>query len=203
MYFGVVVARINKLAAKKLFSLKTNEGLPLVKFMMLLSSMAPLFLLVGIRGIDKIVEDKHLWLTVSLLIMIPFMIIKLRIYFAKKSNDVFVLNVAETKNNKEYLFTYLFTVLLPLYSVTMSKKREFEAMIFAICFVVFVLWNMNLHFINILFAVQGYRVFTIESFDSAILLTTRSTIPRNISELKVHRLSNTVFIEIKKHDYDN
>lgn len=183
--------------------MKTNEGLPLVKFMMLLSSMAPLFLLVGIRGMDGVVEDNHLWIAVLLLLIIPFVVIKLRIHFARKSNDVYVLDVSETKNNKEYLFTYLFTVLLPLYSVSISDNREFGAMIFAICFVIFVLWNMNLHFVNILFALQGYRVFTIESFDSAILLTTRSTIPKNLNEMKVHRLSNTVFIEIKKYDYAN
>ncbi|MBK1439684.1 hypothetical protein JHJ32_06790 [Parapedobacter sp. ISTM3] len=183
--------------------MKTNEGLPLVKFMMLLSSMAPLFLLVGIRGMEAVVSENHLWIAVLLLLIIPFIIIKLRIHFAVKSNDVYVLDVSETKNNKEYLFTYLFTVLLPLYSVSISDKREFGAMIFAICFVIFVLWNMNLHFVNILFALQGYRVFTIESFDSAILLTTRSTIPKNLNEMKVHRLSNTVFIEIKKYDYAN
>lgn len=183
--------------------MKTSEGLPLVKFMMLLSSMAPLFLLVGIRGMNDVVDDKHLWIAVILLLIIPFFIVKLRIHFAVKSNDVFVLDVSETKNNKEYLFTYLFTVLLPLYSVTISDNREFGAIIFAICLVIFVLWNMNLHFVNILFAIQGYRVFTIESFDSAILLTTRSAIPKNINELKVHRLSNTVFIELKKHNYAN
>lgn len=183
--------------------MKTSEGLPLVKFMMLLSSMAPLFLLVGIRGMDDVVDDKHLWIAVILFLIIPFIIIKLRIHYAVKSNDVFVLDVSETKNNKEYLFTYLFTVLLPLYSVTISDNREFSAIIFAICLVIFVLWNMNLHFVNILFAIQGYRVFTIESFDSAILLTTRSTIPKNINELKVHRLSNTVFIELTKHNYAN
>ncbi len=183
--------------------MKTSEGLPLVKFMMLLSSMAPLFFLVGIKGMDDVVDDKHLWIAVILLLIIPFFIVKLRIRFAVKSNDVFVLDVSETKNNKEYLFTYLFTILLPLYSVTISDNREFVAIIFAICLVIFVLWNMNLHFVNIFFAIQGYRVFTVESFDSAILLTARSTIPKNINELKVHRLSNTVFIELKKHDYAN
>ncbi len=183
--------------------MKSDEGLPLVKFMMLLSSMAPLFLLVGIKGMDNIVSDKHLWIAVSLLLIVPFLVLKLRIYFAKKSNDTFVLDISETKNNKEYLFTYLFTVLLPLYSVTIENNREFGAIIFAICFVIFVLWNMNLHFVNILLALQGYRVFTIESSDSAILLTTRTTLPKNIKELKVHRLSNTVFIELKKHNYAN
>ena len=76
-------------------------------------------------------------------------------------------------------------------------------MLFAICLVLFVLWNMNLHFVNILFAMQGYRVYTIESYESAILLTTRSTLPKNLNEIKVHRLSSSVFIELKKYNYAN
>ena len=130
--------------------MKKIEGLPFVKFMMLLSGMSPLFLLIGIRGLDDFVEDKHLWITVFLLIVIPFLVIKIRIHYALKSNDLFEINISEKKNNKEYLFTYLFTVLIPLYSVSINNCREFGSMIFAICFVIFVLWNMNFHFINIL-----------------------------------------------------
>ncbi len=183
--------------------MKSNEGLPLVKFTMLVSSMAPLFLLVGIRGMETVVDDNHLQIAVTLLLTLPFIIIKLRIYFARKSNDVFVLDVSDSKNNKEYLFTYLFTVLLPLYSVSINDNREFGAVLFAICLVLFVLWNMNLHFVNILFAIQGYRVYTIESYESAILLTTRSSIPKDLYEIKVHRLSSSVFIELKKYNYAN
>jgi len=182
--------------------MKTNEGLPLVKLMMLLSSMAPLFILVGVRGMDKVICDKYLWIAVSSLVIIPYLILRLRIYRSVKSNDTFLIDVTEAKNNKEYLFTYLFTVLLPLYSVAITDNREFAAMIFAICFVIFVLWNMNLHFINIFFAVAGYRVYTIESFNSSVLLTKRTRIPTDIKELKVHRLSNTVFIELNNHNYD-
>lgn len=183
--------------------MKTEEGLPFVKFMMLLSSMAPLFLLIGIRGMDKIISDKHLWIAVSFLLVIPFLILKWRIHRTIKSNDTYMLDISETKNNKEYLFTYLFTVLLPLYSITIENNREFIAITFAICFIIFVLWNMNLHFVNIFFAFQGYHVYTIETFNSAILLTTRTSIPKDIKELKVHRLSNSVFIELKNHDYAN
>lgn len=183
--------------------MKTEEGLPFVKLTMLLSSMAPLFLLVGIRGMDILIPYYHLWIAIGILVIVPFAILKLRIRLSVKSNDVFVVDVTEVKSNKEYLFTYLFTVLLPLYSISITDSREFAAMMFAICFVIFVLWNMNLHFANILFALWGYRVFTIESFNSAILLTTRSSIPKKITGLKVHRLSNSVFIELKNHSYGN
>src|SRR5690606_23527408 len=102
-----------------------------------------------------------------------------------------------------YLFTYLFTVLLPLYSVSITTDREFAAVVVAILFIMFVLWNLNLHFINILFALQGYKVYTLEDLDGAILLSTRSHIPKKITEIKVHRLSNSVFIELKDHNYEN
>ena len=183
--------------------MKDSEGLPLVKFMMLLSSMAPLFILVAARGMNTVICDKYLWIAVGCLVLLPYLILQLRIYRAKKSNDTFLLDVSEVKSNKEYLFTYLFTVLLPLYSVAITNYREFSAMVIAICIVIFVLWNMNLHFINILFAIQEYRVYTIESFHCAILLTRRTRIPGDLKELKVHRLSNNVFIEINSYTYGN
>jgi len=173
--------------------MKTHDGLPLVKIMMLLSSMAPLFVLVGVRGLDQVIEDEYLWLGVGVLVIFPYIILRLRVSRARKSNDTYVIDVSDSRNNKEYLFTYLFTVLLPLYSVAVSNYREFYALVLAIGFVIFVLWNMNLHFINLLFAFQGYRVYTIESFHSSILLSKRHKIPSNLKELKVYRLSNSVF----------
>ena len=183
--------------------MKHSEGLPLVKLMMLLSSMAPLFVLVGVRGMNNLIDDTHLWIAIGILVIVPYLILRWRIWSAKKSNDTYIVDVTDWRSNKEYLFTYLFTVLLPLYSVAITSNREFVAVVFAICFVIFVLWNLNLHFINVLFALQGYRVLTLENFNGAILLTTRSHIPKNISELKVHRISNSVFIELKNFVYDD
>jgi hypothetical protein len=173
-----------------------NEGLPLIKFMMLLGSMSPLFFLLGVRGLDVEIPDKYLWITVGGLIFIPYIFIRIRLYFAQKSNDKFILDVSCSKDNKEYLFTYLFTVLLPLYSIDIDDIRDFYAVLCALVIIFFVLWNMNLHFINILFALRGYKVFTIESHNSSILLTKRSRIPETLQQISVFRLSNSVFIEI-------
>lgn len=189
--------------------MKQKEGLPFVKFMMLLSSMTPLFILVGIRGIqikngeELLIAPMHTWIIIGCLIIIPYLAIKLRIYFSKKSNDIYLLNVYEATLNKEYLFTYLFTVLLPLYSVSISSLNEFYAVICAIVFVLFILWNMNMHFINIFFAFGGYRVFTLPNQNGAVLLSIRQCIPNNFETIKVHRISNSVFIELKNYAYDN
>lgn len=176
---------------------------------MLLSSMAPLFLLVAVRGIKIMTSDgllvspRQTWIIVACLIAIPLAIIKLRIYFSKKSNDIFLINVHSATLNKEYLFTYLFTVLLPLYSVSVDSLDELYAVVCAIAVVLFVLWNMNLHFINMFFAFSNYRVFTLPNQNGAILLSTRQNISNAVETIKAHRISNTVFIELKHFDYDN
>lgn len=181
-----------------------NEGVPLVKFMMLLSSMAPLFILVGLRGIDiKIITEKHLWITIALLVITPYLFLFLRILAARKNSDIISVDISSNTNNKDYLFTYLFTVLLPLYSYTISNTRDAVALAFALIIVMFVLWNMNLHFINIYFALKGYKVYTLDSVEGAILLSSRHILPTHINSLTVHRLSNSVFIEIKNHQYAN
>ena len=189
--------------------MKQREGLPFVKFMMLLSSMAPLFLLVGIRGVQiksgetLLISSKQTWVVIACLIIIPYLILKIRIYFSRKSSDVYPLNVQHSTLNKEYLFTYLFTVLLPLYSVNISSIDELYAVVCAITIVVFVLWNLNMHFINMFFALSGYRVFTLPGQNGAILLSTRQSIPQDLSEIIAHRISNSVFIELKNYQYDN
>jgi hypothetical protein len=181
-----------------------KEGLPVVKLMMLLSSMAPLFLLIGLRGVSEtIICEQKLWIIISGLIVIPYLITFLRIRSAVKANDILTVDISENSNNKDYLFTYLFTVLLPLYSFTISTNRDAVALSFALLIVLFVLWNMNLHFINFLFAIKGYKVYTLDSFDGAVLLSTRHVLPKNLKDLTVHRLSNSVFIEIKEHQYGN
>jgi hypothetical protein len=182
--------------------MRPSEGLPFVKLMMLLNSMAPLFVLVGIRGIGQILSDQILWTSVAALAIIPYLVLRWRIFLSKRSNDTYMLNVTVWRTNKEYLFTYFFTVLLPLYGVSITSVREFVAVLFAICFVLFVLWNLNLHFVNVFFAFQGYKVITLVNENGAILLTQRHHIPASITELRAHRISNSVFIELKDFPYD-
>lgn len=170
---------------------------------MLLSSLSPLFILIGIRGMDNLMPYWLLWIIICALLAFPFSVLLLRIHLSKTLDDKYTVNVKKNKLNKEYLFTYLFTVLLPLYSVTITNEKEFMAILFAIIFVVFVLWNLNLHFINIFFALKGYKVYTLPQQNSAILLTTRNYLDDELKSITAHRLSNSVFIEIKDYSYES
>ena len=64
--------------------MKEHEGLPVVKFMMLLSSLAPLFILIGIRGMDELICYKYLWVVISIFLIVPFLILLLRLNQTKK-----------------------------------------------------------------------------------------------------------------------
>lgn len=181
--------------------MKEEQGLPFVKFMMLLGSLAPLFVLVGVRGMDEVISYQFLWVIIGLLLLIPFGFILIRLKIAKKVDDRHEINVNESKLNKEYLFSYLFTVLLPLYSVNVTNPKEFAAIIIAILFVIFILWNLNLHFINFFFALKGYKVYTLPNERGGILLSTRPHISDTTTKISAHRLGSSVFIELKDFNY--
>ena len=167
--------------------------------MMILSSLSPLFIMLSFRGAGDVIPDLVLWIIAGAILIIPSLFIYLRTNLSIKHKEIFELATEGATQNKEYLFTYLFTILLPLYSLSITNTRELFAVLSAILFVMLILWNMNLHYINILFALLGYRVFVLKADDSKILISSKQHIERRT--LKAHRLSNSVFIEVKNYDY--
>ncbi len=165
---------------------------------MLLSSMAPLFLLIGLKGLNNVISDEILWKVVAVLIVLPLIVIGIRIGIAKERQDTFKINVEHVQSNKEYLFTFFFVVLLPIYGIQIETPREFYTMIFAICVMIFILWNVNLHFTNIFFALLGYRVYTVEIDKTYIILSQRHFFPKAVTSISCFRISDTVLIEIIK-----
>jgi hypothetical protein len=178
--------------------IKKSEGLPFVKMMMLISSLSPLFIIIAIKGIE-IIPDCYLWSFTAFIVLIPVLIIWWRIKIAIKNNDKKTLYVKGASQNKEYLFAYLLTVFLSFFGLPDSNIRDLWAVIFAIVIVLFIFWNMNIHYVNLIFVILGYRVYTIEGDTNIILLSTRHNI--NLEKLIAHRISNTVYIELKNFNY--
>ena len=52
-------------------------------------------------------------------------------------------------------------MLLPFYSEDLGSWRYLGASFAALAFIVFLFWHLNLHYMNLLFAALGYRVFTV------------------------------------------
>ena len=93
-------------------------------------------------------------------------------------------------------------MLLPFYTVNLRDCREFAATLLALLFILFLFWHLNLHYMNLLFAIKGYRVFTVTpdptdrigSPAPFVILTKRIALPER-EQIKAYRLSDTVFIE--------
>ena len=93
-------------------------------------------------------------------------------------------------------------MLLPFYTVALSDNREFAATAVALIFILFLFWHLNMHYMNIIFAVKGYRVFTItpnptdalSSKTRFVILTRRASLSEG-EKIEAYRLSDTVFIE--------
>ena len=180
-----------------------KEGLRIARLLMVLSSISPLFILWAIRG-NSLIPDYWFIGFCLLMISIPNAMLGLRIYTAKKNNDKREITVGSADDHREHLLVYLFAMLLPFYSENLNNWRYFSSSIAALAFIVFLFWHLNLHYMNLLFAILGYRVFTIQppndgnpltSKTSLVLITKRVSIPSGI-RITAYRLSDTVYLEV-------
>lgn len=71
------------------------------------------------------------------------------------------LVVGRAEDHRDHLLVYLFAILLPFYAVDLRTWRDVGAFGTALAFIIFLFWHLNLHYMNLIFAAFGYRVFTI------------------------------------------
>lgn len=180
----------------------SDEGLKTTRLMMVLSSISPLFILWAIRG-NKVMPSLYFTGGCLALIVLPNGILWLRIRAARTQNDLREVAIGRAEDHRDHLLVYLIAILLPFYSANLGTTREFVAAIIAICFIVFLFWNMNLHYMNLVFAALGYRVFTVyppvdsnsRSGKGSLVVITKRAILESGDRIIAFRLSNTVLLE--------
>ncbi|MHA1228800.1 MAG: hypothetical protein ACTSPV_18910 [Candidatus Hodarchaeales archaeon] len=184
---------------------RNKEGLKVARLLMVLSSLSPLFILWGIRG-NPLISDKYFITFCVLMVIVPYTVLGLRIRTAKKQNDKRELVMGRVEDNRNHLLVYLFAMLLPLYATEIGTWREFSAVIVALGFIVFIFWHLNLHYINIVFAILNYHIYTVYSPEEGyptgsrenfILITPRTSLSKHAS-IVATRISNTVYIEVNE-----
>ena len=181
---------------------KAGEALKATRLLMVLSSMSPLFILWAIRG-NKVVPGKYFVAACATFVVIPNLVLWLRIRIAIKRNDMRSVVCGKSEDHRDHLLVYLVAILLPFYSANLGTAREFSAAVLAVAFIVFLFWNMNMHYMNIAFAALGYRVFTVappasgnamSGKNSFVLITKRAILDPN-AQVHAFRISDTVFLE--------
>ena len=114
-----------------------------------------------------------------------------------------MLTVGTSDDHRHHILVYLFAMLLPFYSEDLESWRSLSAALAALAFIVFLFWHLNLHYMNLAFAVLGYRVFMIYPSPDGNRLagkTHHTVITRRVSlspgdQLIAYRLSDTVYVE--------
>lgn len=180
-----------------------HEGLKAARLLMVLSSISPLFILWAFRG-NRLIPDRYLLTFCAVMVLVPNAFLWLRIKTATRLHERRELTVGLAEDHREHLLVYLFAMLLPLYTAELGTWRDVAAVVAALCFIVFLFWHLNLHYMNLVFAAMGYRVFTVSppadgnplsGRTSQVLITRRIAIPAG-ERLVAYRLSNTVYLEV-------
>lgn len=179
-----------------------KEGLKVARFLMVLCSFSPLFFLWALRG-TKLIPDKYFSGVCVAFMVFPNLFLWLRMKTAKKLNERRELVVGTADDHRDHLVVYLFVMLLPLYPIDLNSGRELAAAVAAVLFVVFIFWHLNLHYMNLFFAVMGYRIFSITSprdenrftGREGFVLITKRTVLLPGERVATYRLSDTVYFE--------
>lgn len=181
-----------------------REGLKFARLLMVFSSISPLFILWAIRG-NSLVPDRYFLTFCALMIIVPNVFLGARIWMVKKRTDRRELIIGTADDHRDHILVYLFAMLLPFYSEHIGTWRDFGAMLAALSFIVLLFWHLNLHYMNILFALFGYRIFTVEPPTDNNRLTGKIryvVITRRLhlgpgDRLVAFRLSDSVYLETK------
>jgi len=181
-----------------------KESLGFARLMMVLSSISPLFILWAVRG-TPLISDYYFILICALMIVAPNGFLYWRIQTAIRNRDLRAIVVGSAEDQRSHLLIYLFAMLLPLYAVQLEQWRELATTLAALIFIIFLFWHLNMHYMNIFFALWKYRVFNITTNSSSssvsgkatnVLITKRLTV-QDGDKINGYRISNTVYIEIE------
>ena len=154
-----------------------------IRFILVLACMAPLFVLMAIRGIS-VVPWEWYFPTFLALAVLPNLYLAFRMRQARKLNDRKRITVEEASDNREQLITYIFAMLLPLFQSSVSTENDLYAALAATLIVIFIFGHMELYYMNFFLAFRGFRIVSVRSSGqfgvSHVLITKRTTFPAQL-----------------------
>jgi hypothetical protein len=114
------------------------------------------------------------------------------------------IKVGKAEDHRDHMLVYLFSMLLPFYAVDLGTWRDFAGYLAALGFIFFLFWYLDLYYLNLLFAIFGYHIFTIyppadgnpiTGKNRQVLITHRMIVSPG-DQLIVYRISDTVYLEM-------
>ena len=179
-----------------------GEGLPVVRLIMVISSLSPLLLLWTITGFGCISDAIFIPIAASV-VVISHLIIWYRFRRSIRLNDKHPFTVDRVEDNRQFVLVYLLATLLPFYRGEIDGIRDVVATLFALGIIVFLFMRLNLHYVNIGFVILGYRIYTVlppreiqnaSTSQPLILITKRRNIQSN-TNINAYRISDNLYWE--------
>lgn len=182
-----------------------GEGPLLLRLLLVLSSMSPLFVLWAIRG-TTLMPEWAFWITCGLLFAAPNAFLLVLILRVANKKIQRTIQVGDSDDRRQDLISYLFAMLLPFYTVDLSTWRNLAATIMAFLIVVVLFTSLNLQYMNFLMAVTGYHCLQVHtpnpdrtlSSEPSFMVITKSPRLRPGSELTGYLISATLLVEVEK-----
>ena len=174
----------------------------MARLLMVLSSLAPLFVLMAIRG-NSLIPEAYFVAVCLTFAVLPSLFLWWRVRTAKRDDDVQALKTGPTEDHRSHVLVYLFATLLPFYREEIGSCRDLLAMGVALGLIVFLFWRLNLHYMNLFFAAAGYQVYTVSPpgngsrytrRDRFVLITRRRQL-EEAERIHAYRLSDNVYLE--------
>ena len=171
-----------------------------LRFVLVLACMAPLFLLMAIRGVGVVPWEFYFPIFLGLAI-VPNIYLIARIVVAIHRNDRKLIKIGGITDNREQLITYIFATLLPLFQSSVSTDQDLYASLCALLLIIFVFGHMELYYMNFFFALAGYRVISLKpnaaqsgSQVDHVLITKRRQLPEG-TEIHPFRVTNFLLFD--------
>lgn len=173
------------------------------RLIFVISCFAPLFVLWALQGTPLIPDVWFASVLVVGLALAPTAFLYARLRVARKRRDKVPLSVGSVEDHRDHILVYLFAMLLPFYAPHFTTWREFAAAVVALLFIVFLFWHLDFHYMNLLFAFRGYRVYSVyppdgnrlSGVEPTVLLTRRTGLRPGV-QIDAYRISRSVYVEM-------
>lgn len=166
-------------------------------------SLSPVFLVWAIRG-SGMISQLWLWVAAMLATLGPALIYLGSVNLAKQSGtggNLEQLTVKRLTDRREHLLSYLFPLLLSVWSLDFKTHRELLAFFVVISFTGIAFWHLQLTYVNIWFAIAGYRSVQVERVSDQshtlrpiILLTRNGRLCEN-TQINALRITNNLYLD--------
>jgi|GEM_PF-2711338 hypothetical protein len=175
-----------------------ENGLKFFRFLLLISSVSPVFALLAVKGANFLVEDYNVVYSLVMwgIFIISFLPLLIRCKIAKNEKVKLTINKNATPCIEEYS-TYILSIALPLCQNELISENNFPFFIAMIIFVLIVFYVFNLYYLNIFFYLLGYKLYKIvpNRSHSYVIISKKEIQEIQSKDIVAIRLTNSLFWE--------